>query len=118
MKRNMDLCRDILFKVEAGDGLLVEVSHNDFKNVSQDHFFEHVRLLGEANLLDVSAMSMGEGQSLRLTWDGHEFLDLARSDTVWRKALQGIGKQGVGPAFEILREFLPDLIRQGLSNLQ
>ena len=38
MKRNMDLCRDILFKVEAGDGPLVKVSHDDFENVSQDLF--------------------------------------------------------------------------------
>ncbi len=46
-------------------------------------------LLHEAGLIDAEKLTSADGvcgKPKRLTYNGHEFLDAARSDAVWRKA--------------------------------
>jgi len=51
----------------------------------------------------------------RLTWQGHEFLDAARNETVWKKAQEHIKKSGVEVTISILQDLLKELIRQALG---
>ena len=44
--------------------------------------------------------------AIRLTWKGHEFLDAARNDTIWKKALGHIKKAGVQVTLPVLEEVL------------
>ena len=39
----------------------------------------------------------------RLTWEGHEFLDAIRSDTVWNKTKKIFTEQGVSMTFELVK---------------
>ena len=48
-----------------------------------------------------------------LTWDGHEFLDSARNETLWRKAKEELKKTG-NFSFQILGEMLLSLARNQL----
>jgi hypothetical protein len=41
-----------------------------------------------------------------LTWQGHEFLDAARNDTIWRKATGKLVAVTGGTSLEVLKELL------------
>jgi hypothetical protein len=43
---------------------------------------------------------------LRLTWQGHDFLDAARNDTIWSKAKEKFLKPGISWTFSIVFDFL------------
>lgn len=55
---------------------------------------------------------------IRLTWDGCEFVDSVRSDTVWNKAKETIIKPAGSFTFSILRDWLRTEIQQGLPSLR
>jgi len=42
----------------------------------------------------------------RLTWEGHDFLDAARNDTIWNKAKEKVLKPGLSWTFSMLLEYL------------
>jgi hypothetical protein len=81
MKRDMDLVRDILVQAET-------FPFGDFHDISvADHAHEevvyHVMLLDEAGLIEAKECSSLDGidwKAKRLTYEGHEFLDAARSN--------------------------------------
>jgi hypothetical protein len=88
MKRDMDLVREVLLKVEElpFDGRFYDVK---IEGRSDDEITYHVMLLHEAGFIEAIDLSTLGGlcwKPKRLTYNGHEFLDAARSDTVWQKA--------------------------------
>lgn len=46
-------------------------------------------------------MYIGDG---RLTFDGHDFLDNIRNDTVWSKVKSQIGRVGENVSFALIKE--------------
>ena len=52
---------------------------------------------------------------LRLTWAGHEFLDAARNETVWKKAEERVKKSGVDVTISLMKEILNQLLKQSLG---
>lgn len=93
LRRDMDLIRRIL--VMVGDS---PVPLNATVFVDETHPFEivayHIDLIGQANLADTSITRMGGGMIARaevgpLTWDGNEFLDAIRSDTMFAPHARG-----------------------------
>lgn len=95
MRRDMDLIRRILIMV--GDSP-VPLQATVF--VDEAHPFEtvayHIDLIGQAHLADTSITRMS-GDVIAcaevgpLTWDGNEFLDAIRSDTIWTRVKQRVG---------------------------
>lgn len=85
---DMDLIREILLKVEElpfGSGF-----HDiTVEGRSADEINYHVMLLDEAKFIEAEDLTTHGGvcwKPKRLTYNGHEFLDAARSHTVWTKA--------------------------------
>jgi hypothetical protein len=121
MKRDMDLARQILRAVEdspEADGTQwIEV---DLEGRSPQEISYHVLLLAEADLLDAKRISdsLSGGRDVaptRLTWQGHEFLDAARKDTIWEKA-KSIATEKTGSlTFEALKLALARLIHDALG---
>jgi hypothetical protein len=116
MKRDMDLIRAILLEVEAWPidrrSTSVEIPGHDAQVISY-----HVMLLDEAGLLkgmDASGMGNIEWLVDRLTWSGHEFVEAARDDTRWRKALNTIGEKSGAVLFEIVKQVLVQLAREAV----
>jgi hypothetical protein len=114
MKRDMDLIRKILLAVELiesprGAGPL---RFDDYDDVDVSY---HVMLLHEAGLIRARDDS-GHGDfvwdPIRLTWAGHEFLDAARSETLWNKAKGLVLKSGSGLLFDVLKPLLTELIKE------
>lgn len=90
MKRDMDLVRDILVEMEkwpanhTSGGITIE-------GRTQDEITHHLGLMHGAGLIEAIDASSHDGEAwipVKILWDGHEFLDAARSDTVWSKAKQ------------------------------
>jgi hypothetical protein len=96
MKRDMELIRTMLLAVESyepGDDALT------FDGYSDEQVGFHGYLLGEAGLAEVmDSTTLGDpvpmAEIRHLTWQGYEFLDAARDDTVWKHAKERLGSAG------------------------
>ncbi|TVQ90226.1 MAG: DUF2513 domain-containing protein [Bacteroidetes bacterium] len=108
MKRDIDLVRKILLEIEKKEdptGWLIP----EIEGYSEDEIIYHIKVLAEADFLDAKNLG-GKGgfewAAINLTWEGHEFLDAARNDTIWKKAKDIItGKMGTA-SFDVLKRLL------------
>ena len=113
MKRDMNLIRLLLLETEG------EEPKPDVSAFTEARLLYHSALLIEAGLVH-GTIILDNGQpintvTLRLTWAGHEFIDAARNDTVWRKALERIKKSGVDVPLSLLKEILTQVLKQSLG---
>ena len=117
MKRDMDLVRSIMIEVEKNPDPLAWADVQVPGHTSQEIAY-HVMLLYEKGLIDANDCSSNDGmdwKAKRLTFDGHEFLDAARSDTVWHKAKERVLSTTGTLTLEGLKMALPLVIRQLLT---
>lgn len=111
MKTDLDLVREILFQIEefpirAGPR---RVSIDGF---SDELISRHVRMLVEAGFIEAQDFTSHEGVwwlPTRLTWEGRELLEAARSDKIWEAAKQRLLSGG--------REVTLDSLRAAISPL-
>lgn len=88
MKRDLDLCRTLLLAIED-DPTVTGLKTYEVKGAGEEQVSYHVKLLYEAGLIEAhngSGLNAFRWYPIRLTWQGHEFLDAARDDTRWNKA--------------------------------
>jgi hypothetical protein len=119
MKRDMDIVRHLLMWVES------ERSHQLPSALSREDLAYHAQLLIDAGLVEGTVhYSSRRGRKVpdafhiqRLTWAGHDFLDAARDDSVWRTAKEKILKSGVAWTFELLKDALKALAKQQLARI-
>lgn len=107
MTRDMDLARQIMLQTEekASYGkIFVEL---DFGGVPKQVLSEHVKLLTEAGLIE-SRVNSREATLLptRLTWQGHEFLDAAKNETIWQKTKKLVQEKGGALTFDVAKALL------------
>ena len=107
MKRDMDLIRKILLRIEASNNAL---DMNDILDLgeSEQQIAYHLELLLDAgliNAIDACTKTGDNYMDLSLTWDGHEFLEAARDPSRWEQARLVAGKAGM-MTFDILKEIL------------
>ena len=109
MRRDMDLCRDILLSLQDapfGPGAIkVEINGKTEEEISY-----HLMLLDQAGLLDAKDLSKST-QNMKwranfLTWDGHEFLEASRNQGIWDQTKKVFADKSVGISFEILKTLL------------
>lgn len=113
MKRDMDLVRQILFAVEASNNPrdTVEVAVDGWSDTEVSY---HVELLAEAGLIkavNYSHKQAHDWRAVRLTWQGHEFLEAARNDTIWHDAKSRLSTIG-SFTFDIAKDLLTELIKK------
>jgi Hypothetical protein (DUF2513) len=113
VKRNLDTIRKLLDLAEAQPaGKNLMTFSGDFENTPVE-VVEHIRLMIEAGLIsgeahpDPNMPGGGIFVISNVTWSGHDFLNAARSDTVWNATKGRIAKAGAwtfGLVLEILKE--------------
>ncbi len=114
MKRDMDLIRLLLLETEG------EEPRPDLFGFTEQQRIYHSALLIEAGLIkgiiraDAKGFPSGTVRS-RLTWTGHEFLDAARNDAIWKKAREKIKHSGVQVTVSVLEELLKKLLKESLG---
>jgi hypothetical protein len=111
MKRNPDLIREILLKIEM---VPYPNQHVTFKiaDYSDDDISYHIQLLCEAGFIeayDNPYVCFFEWEQVRLKWAGHEFLDLAKNQSRWEEAKRIILETAEGINFDILKQVLLQL---------
>ena len=101
MRRNMDLIRQLLLGIEG------EASGSykfEIEGVSELEKWYNVGLLVEADFIrgvtvrwgaDGTGPFVAIGGHVALTWDGHDFLDAIRNDTVWQEAKETVQAKGL-----------------------
>ena len=122
MKRDLDLVRDILLKVEKNENLDGQM-WMDFKDSkhSQKEIVLHLIWLSEAGylkLVEGAGISSDDENPVvtRLTWEGCEFLESARDDQRWKKAKE-IGATLGNFSFQIIFPVLVELAKQDFPAL-
>ncbi|PJA96228.1 MAG: hypothetical protein CO129_07625 [Ignavibacteriales bacterium CG_4_9_14_3_um_filter_34_10] len=116
MKRDMDLARNILFKIEEypePNGW----ADIKIENYSQDEISYHIKLLFQADLIEADNLTDSSGfewKAKSLTWKGHEFIEAARNNSRWDNAKKFIIEKGGSLTFEILKSVLTESIKSSL----
>lgn len=117
MKRDMDLVRSLLVEIEKlpFDGSFHDVS---VPGRSEEEISYHILLMKEAGLIEATDLSSMDGvcwKPVRLTNDGHEFLEAARNDNLWSNAKQRVISTAGDLTIEGLKIALSVLVRQALG---
>jgi hypothetical protein len=114
MERDMDLVRQVLLEIEkqpfTGDWIDLSIDSHTPEEITY-----HVMILFEAGLIEaeeVSDFSNVDWKPIRLTWEGHEFLEAARDDSRWKKATSTVLQRAGGIAFDVLKQLLTKLMME------
>ncbi len=107
MKRDLDLARQLLLDIEnRGTDCSVSVLRSGTNHQSEEQVRYHLRLLIDANLLKEIDRTSAGVPCVRLTHDGHELLELARSETQWREAKYACQERIGGLSLSVIRGLL------------
>lgn len=108
MKRDFDLIRTILLEFEARppSNIPLKFKHDDY---DPEIINEHMVLLIEAGLLEGTLLattnSPKRASPVRLTWEGHDFIDSIKDPTLWEKAKKNVIAPVGGVAFSVIKEW-------------
>jgi hypothetical protein len=110
MKRDMELVRTLLLKIEAAPNKPSWKELTAGESEAQAHrTLAHLKLIEDAGLTKSLATHMAGDRlphDIDLTWEGHEFLDDTRDPDVWQKAKErtkGLASVGIGFIWEIAK---------------
>lgn len=114
MKRDMELIRKILFKIEDTVDNVVEYNL-EIEGYTLDQVAYHCSILHEGGYIYVYKGNYAGGGLYsfsvgRLTWEGHEFLDKIREDTIWNKTKDTIVEKGLPFVFDIVKFVSTEII--------
>ena len=120
MKRDYELIRKILLEVEDNNG---KVLHYKTDTSAQKSY--HCDIMIQAGLLDgklldkkpngASWILNRNAQVYDITWEGHNFLDSIREETVWKRIKEKFTDKAMQVPFEILKELAISASRSFLS---
>jgi DNA-binding transcriptional ArsR family regulator len=121
MKRDMDLCRKILFKIEELYDSTA-IYNLEIEGYTRSQVAYHSNLLYEAGLIsdykaqyaDNEIYSFGVSS---LTWDGHDFLDKIREDTTWNKVKDIIKNKALPMTLDVIKTVATGVITATLKSL-
>lgn len=127
MKRDMDLVRAILLGIEELDGGSGCDIGNLYKSIktkgfdcNDQTFVYHLERMKQASLIDYTQIDVLEGsfiQSIKLSWDGHDFLDLSRDSDTWEKYKEKIGGKISSLSFELVKSSLTTFTKKMLEGM-
>lgn len=113
MKRNWDLIRKILLKLEEKADSTSWLESTDIKGYDTITVSYHYKLLKHAGLIETQDISDMEGENYAatsLTWQGHEFLDKIRNDSVWNKVKSTVQSKSLDLSFDVIKQVASALI--------
>ncbi|MDU6263730.1 MAG: DUF2513 domain-containing protein [Anaerocolumna aminovalerica] len=114
MKRDMDLVRKILFKIEE------EVDNKPkfdltIDEYTMDQVAYHCSILYDGGYIK-NYKSLGCGEGLvsfgvsGLTWSGHELLDKISNENVWNKTKQVVKNKGLPMVVDVIKDIATAII--------
>ncbi len=110
MKRDMTLIRAILlWAIDQPHGAVT--GNPVIDGHSEEEIGYHVHLMQQAGLVNAAGCQMIGDPSPRallldVTWDGHEFAEAARDESLWRKASGAVLREGGSFTFGLIKRWL------------
>ena len=119
MKRDPDLIRSLLMYFEAKPNDQVD-SCPTIPEYTVQQVRYHLLLMYEAGFLRAEPELTKTGRVIKihpfsLTWQGHEFLDASRDESVWRKATSTAAAKTGALSFSVLQALLISMAKQQLG---
>jgi hypothetical protein len=114
MKRDFDLVRTILLCLENAQNDPAEAIDLTIDGCSGALVSYHVLIMHEAGLIVAEESPFSDNtdwEPKRLTWAGHEFLDNARNDTIWRRAKDAVGSSLGTVSLAVLQDVLASIVK-------
>lgn len=115
MKRDMELVRKIVFAIEEQyEGQAIR--HLKIDGFDHVTIALHCKLLFEFGLVDYYKPISADDVPVitffvgNLTWEGYDFLDKIRQDTVWNKTKEVITKQGLPMVIDVVKQVAQSII--------
>ena len=109
MKRDWNIIRAILLRLEAAETPNTTLNADDLAPYTGQEVAYNIRLLSEAGYIKANILESKSGDGLiaaalarSLTNSGHELLDTIRSDTVWSKIQDKFKTSGVDMTFDLV----------------
>lgn len=127
MKRDMDLIREFLLKIEKGEADFEFLSAETAASLGSttdcsltteeaDHREYNFQLMIDAGLVEGDGTGGGCFYVNKITWAGHDFLDAVRDPEVWLKAKRGAAAAG-GLTVDLLRDLAKGFLKKKVEEL-
>ncbi|NQE51859.1 DUF2513 domain-containing protein [Herbaspirillum rubrisubalbicans] len=121
-KRDMDLIRELLLKLEAwqmepGDVFSInpddpEIAVDGYSGAEIEY---HLALLREKGFINCPGSQPMFGITYAgLTWEGHDFLDAVRNPEIWSKTKDGARAAG-GFTIDLLKDLAKGLVKKQIE---
>ncbi|MBN8563971.1 MAG: DUF2513 domain-containing protein [Leptolyngbya sp. UWPOB_LEPTO1] len=122
MQRDMNLVRNILLKLEKQDtGYINGVVEGLIEEYPRSLIIYHIHIMMQGQLVEVvpqtnqaSIIPVGFSE-VWITWQGHEFLDAARDETRWNKAMATVQQNSGSVTVGVLIQVLSGLMKNSLG---
>ena len=119
MTRDLELIRKLIFVVEASPTGYVK-DDLEIEGYSPEQIGYHAYLLVDAGLakgVDITTMgsSSPNWRILHLTSAGHDFADVARDDSTWKKATGLVKNKAGGVTLDVMKQVLISVIKNALG---
>ncbi|MBB4634563.1 DUF2513 domain-containing protein [Longimicrobium terrae] len=111
MRRDLDLIRNLMVQMEAHPGTeLRDFTAVPPDGVSQEVLDAHLRLIIESELVTGKPLETNSGLYgvflFRITSKGHDFLELARNDTNWSRAVKELKTKALPATVGLVMDLL------------
>jgi hypothetical protein len=124
MKRDMDLVRELMLRLESypmnmGDVFSLQPGDKELavEDFTEHQIEYHLGLLREIGFIECPGSQPMLGITYAgLTWAGHDFLDAVRDPEIWRKTKRGAEAAG-GFTVDLLVDLAKGLIRTQIKKL-
>lgn len=122
-ERDMNMIRDILLLVESGPlDKPIDIVRDGW---TDDVIYFHLELMEEADLIEIGSswdghVDLEKSEYVpprvgRITWEGYEFLDAARSPEVWDQANKQVASTVGTASLSVLTAVLIEVAKQQLG---
>jgi Hypothetical protein (DUF2513) len=126
MKRDMDLIRELLLKIENGQtsfiltsdtaaALSLSPAEGGMTAEAAAKLEEHLILLEQAGFIEIMSGSLSGHYAIkRLAWEGHDFLDSIRDPKIWEKTKKGVEGAG-GFTVDLLKDLAKGFMKKQIE---
>ena len=119
MERNLDLIREMLITVSKSRNP-VDVGVFVSEKTSRDEVVFNLRLAREAGLIEANVFyadnEVFDAEITRVTWEGFDYLETVKNDTVWKKTKAKIAQTIGSASLELVKKVASKVAEQIVMN--
>ena len=121
MKRDMELVRIILLAI-ADSNEPIEASRIANEKYSANLVGYHFQILNEAGLIVASVSAAGNNpyyfaSASRLTWEGNDYLDAIRDESIWRRIKSAVAKATGTTTLDVVKTLASSLSLEAIKSV-